>query len=97
MELMNISVSKCYSCGGIAIWRGDALIYPLNHVSIQPNEGMPPDVRTDFLEANEILDKSPIGAAALLRLCIQKLMIHLGEKGENINNDRQPRPNFSGW
>jgi hypothetical protein len=86
-QMMNISVSKCYSCGGIAIWRGDKLIYPLNHVSIQPNEGMPSDIRADFLEANEILDKSPRGAAALLRLCIQKLLIHLGEKGKNINDE----------
>jgi hypothetical protein len=86
-ELINVFISKCYSCGGVSIWRADELVYPLNLVSIAPNEGMPPDVKADFLEANEILDKSPRGAAALLRLCIQKLMIHLEEKGENINND----------
>jgi hypothetical protein len=86
-ELMNVHASKCYSCKRIALWRADELIYPINHVSIAPNEGMPADVKADFLEANEILDKSPRGAAALLRLSIQKLMIHLGEKGKNINED----------
>jgi hypothetical protein len=79
--------SRCYRCGGISLWRADELIYPLNHISIAPNEGMPADVKADFIEANEILDKSPRGAAALLRLCIQKLMIHLGEKGDKINDD----------
>jgi hypothetical protein len=87
MELMNVVVSRCYSCKDISIWRAGELIYPVNSISIEPNEGMPPDVKADFLEANEILDKSPRGAAALLRLCIQKLMIHLGEEGENINSD----------
>lgn len=86
-EMINVSASKCFSCDGIAIWRGDELIYPLNHILVEPNEGMPPDVEADFLEANEIVDKSPRGAAALLRLCVQKLMVHLGEKGKNINDD----------
>lgn len=86
-ELINVNLSKCFSCGRIAIWRADELIYPLAHIAIEPNEDMPPDVKADFLEANEILDKSPRGAAALLRLCIQKLMVHLNEKGENINDD----------
>src|SRR5262249_8426724 len=49
------------------------------------HEDMPPDVRTDFVEAAEIVDKSPRGAAALLRLAIQKLMPHLGESGKDLN------------
>jgi hypothetical protein len=86
-ELMNIHVSRCFSCSGVAIWHGDELIYPVNKIAVAPDEGMPDDVKTVFLEANEIIDKSPKGAAALLRLCVQKLMPHLGEKGENINAD----------
>lgn len=85
--LMNVHVSKCYSCDELSLWRADELIYPTSHVSVVPNEGMPDDVKADFLEANEIIDKSPRGAAALLRLCVQKLMVHLGEDGKNINAD----------
>ena len=73
-ELMNVHASECFSCDAIAIWRADELVYPVNHISIAPNEGMPDDVKRDFLEANEIIDKSPRGAAALLRLCVQKLI-----------------------
>src|SRR5882724_6481993 len=39
LEMTNVTVSKCYSCGGIAIWRADEIIYPVNKISIEPNEG----------------------------------------------------------
>jgi uncharacterized protein DUF4145 len=48
---------------------------------------LPEDVRQDFEEARTVLDLSPRGAAALLRLSIQKLCKHLGESGKDINND----------
>jgi hypothetical protein len=48
---------------------------------------MPADVRLDFMEAREIVDASSRGAAALLRLAIQKLLLGLGLPGKNINDD----------
>jgi hypothetical protein len=48
---------------------------------------MPEEVLADFNEAREIVALSPRGAAALLRLCIQKICKNLGGEGKNINSD----------
>ncbi|MFD2538446.1 DUF4145 domain-containing protein [Sphingobacterium chuzhouense] len=63
------------------------MIYPFSGVAPLPNMDMPEDIIEDFQEARNIVELSPRGAVALLRLIIQKLCIHLGEKGDNINSD----------
>jgi hypothetical protein len=86
-EMINLAFSKCYSCDGFAVWVEDKLVYPIRNSAIIAHDEMPTDVRRDFEEAASIVDKSPRGAAALLRLCIQKLMGVLGEKGKDLNED----------
>ena len=86
-ELANLNISRCYSCAEYAVWIADSLIHPAQPTEFQPNEEMPSDVLLDFNEASSIVDKSPRGAAALLRLAIQRLMPHLGCKGKNLDDD----------
>jgi hypothetical protein len=85
--LVNLTLSHCYSCGGFGVWIADELLYPAISSEISPHEDMPGNIKNDFQEAADIVDRSPRGAAALLRLCMQKLMPSIGGKGENLNDD----------
>ena len=86
-HIINGCVTKCYHCKQLAFWLYDKMIWPVQHEGPAANPDLPADIRLDFDEASRILKISPRGAAALLRLCIQKLCIYIGEKGKNINDD----------
>ena len=89
----------CAHCEEYSLWRvtqiapngfiaeEGEMLYPDFCSAPLPAEDMPEDVKKDYEEAARIFIKSPRGAAALLRLGLQKLCIHLGEEGKNINTD----------
>jgi hypothetical protein len=83
----NVWFSSCYNCDQIAVWVCEQMIYPQRGEAPPANPDLPPDIAQDYNEASSVLDLSPRGAAALLRLSIQKLCKHLGESGSNINKD----------
>jgi hypothetical protein len=82
-----IMACKCSHCSYWSFWHNDKLVIPSDAPVEPPHPDLPQDCALDFSEAREIFTKSPRAAAALLRLSIQKLMPHLGEKGANINDD----------
>jgi len=83
----NLNLSRCYNCNKVAVWLHDNLIFPNEKLGAHPNPDLPDHITRDYEEARGILSESPRGAAALLRLCVQKLCMHLGEKGKNIDDD----------
>jgi len=83
--LLNLNVSQCFSCKRMAVWVFDKIVWPATTSIAIPHEDMPGDVRDDFLEAAHIVDTSPRGAAALLRLALERLMPHVEAKAKNIN------------
>lgn len=87
LDLANIFVSQCYSCEQIAIWRHDVLLYPPARHDVAPNPDLDADIRVDFDEARAVFTASPRAAAALLRLCVQKLCKQLGMPGKKIDDD----------
>lgn len=86
-ENKEFALSKCEYCGEPTIWHGETIIYPVHSVAESPNPDIPEEIRADYEEARIIANFSPRGAAALLRLAIQKLCAHLGQSGKNINTD----------
>jgi len=78
----DLKLAICVHCQRYSLWRGAKMLYPSGG-----GAPLPDDIRADYEEARAIVSLSPRGAAALLRLAIQKLCIHLGEPGENLNTD----------
>lgn len=85
-SIQNLFLSECFNCERIAVWVHDRMVHPTAGEGPAPNPDLPADMAIDFEEARSILNKSPRGSAALLRLVIQKLCLHLGAKGKKIDD-----------
>lgn len=81
------SFSYCHHCGQRCFWYEGKMIVPSGAPVPPPHLDFPPSCTEEYNEARDIVARSPRAAAALLRLCLQKLMVELGEKGKNINDD----------
>ncbi|MDH1012476.1 DUF4145 domain-containing protein [Pseudomonas nicosulfuronedens] len=94
----NVAVSLCDSCRQPSIWRlwvngsignyetyDGELVYPKITVAPPHHPDLPADICRDYEEARLVCSHSPRAAAALLRLCVQKLCNHLLGKSGDIN------------
>ena len=95
----SLYLSKCSHCEGVCCWQGldwdpvereyqdSIMLIPDGSVAPMPHPDMPESVKSDYQEARSIANRSPRGAAALLRLSIQKLCGELGENEGSIDKD----------
>lgn len=97
-DLQSATCSRCrkyslWSCNIVDVVgrmiSGDkgVMIYPRSLTSAPPHPDMPDSCVGDYQEARAVFSDSPRAAAALLRLCVQKLCKDLGQPGKNINDD----------
>lgn len=80
-----LDISKCRRCEGLCVWVNSALVFPLVSNAPRAALDMPQEVAEVFKEARLVVNHSPRAAAALLRLCADKLCEHLGAEGKNLN------------
>jgi hypothetical protein len=82
-----LEYARCTHCKLATVWFNGKLVHPaVVEFGPAPAADLPADIKKDFVEARVIGGQSPRGAAALLRLCVQKLCKHLGEDDGNLNN-----------
>jgi hypothetical protein len=82
-----MKVARCARCTKLSYWFEERMVEPPLVPVEPPHIDLPDDCRPEYEEAMRVFGGSPRAAAALLRLCIQKLMPHLGGQGRNINED----------
>jgi hypothetical protein len=79
VKMANLHISNCHRCNGFSVWVGGLLAFPTRI------DKTPELVEEDLEEAAAILNKFPRGAAALMRVCIQKLVPLLQDNGKELN------------
>jgi hypothetical protein len=86
-DRQDLKFCVCAHCSKWSYWHNDRMIVPSAAPVPPAHHDMPTECLEEYNEARDIVVRSPRAASALLRLAVQNLMIVLGEKGKNINDD----------
>lgn len=89
LPVKGLRLSKCFACSQMSVWVGQRVVWPDTTITLAPDDHLPSEIRADFIEAAAILSRSPRGAAALLRLALQKLINDLVGEEIAINDGIQ--------
>lgn len=82
------TISRCTKCNEMILWseKTREIVYP-NILSIsKPNMDMEEEIRNLYSEASKIYKESPRGAAAILRVSLEKLLEQAKIPGNDLNN-----------
>lgn len=75
----------CLHCEKFSIWVNQKMIYPLISTKPLAHSDMPDNIKKTYNEARSVASSSSRAAAALLRVALEELTKHLGEKEGNLN------------
>lgn len=83
----NLKISFCQNqeCLNYSLWRNGIMIFPRKIIVMRAHPDMPEDVKEIYNEAREVSGISPRATAALLRVSLEKLTVHLGETNGTLN------------
>lgn len=81
-----VKCTECEVCGFIALWINHKMIFPsFPKNTSKPNDDMPEEIKEIYIEAAKVSSHSLRSAAALLRLCLEKLLDFLKIPGNDLN------------
>lgn len=84
-QVNNLNIAICDHCDKASVWLAGRMAFPLSG-EIAAHEDLPEHIKRTFSEASKIADVSPRASAALSRLLLQELCVHLGCKSQNLND-----------
>ena len=82
-----VQMSECDvpGCEAITRWVDNEMVYPYGGVAPSPHSDLSEGPRADYDEAAAVSGRSPRAAAALLRVCIERLVEELEPGKGDLN------------
>ena len=81
----NYDSAKCLHCKKLSFWEKGKIVYPSTPSVPAPVEDMPKGVKKIYEEARLVEPFSKRAAMILLRVSLEKLMLHLQMKGKTLD------------